>query len=317
MSLSKSTREICVSVNTQQKLFMWHSEKYILYDKLLTMYKKVHPFKSNQQIHFDVNKIWNEAKQGDQFEANILVHIDNLKVKSSSAGIKIFFQISARSRIQKPATSAMKVGTKAILQSIDHATVNDATVNDATVNDATVNDAAVNDATDAPLMRNDNNSAILKPAQALIRGEMDLLNGDLVGLFKRKEVGMLSADQEKEIKEKVEKQKSLQKKLHRKIGDAKRSRNSRRKRKEILQKLIQEHPETMKTIRLGSGVGRPRLGDSQPLLLETITEIALYGSAAHERRQSEVIRSIKTIDELAKALRNRGFEISRSGIYLR
>ncbi|KAJ6639792.1 hypothetical protein Bhyg_12539 [Pseudolycoriella hygida] len=128
---------------------------------------------------------------------------------------------------------------------------------------------------------------------------------------------MLSADQEKEIKEKVEKQKSLQKKLHRKIGDAKRSKNSRRKRKEILQKLIQEHPETMKTIRLGSGVGRPRLEDSQPLLLETITEIALYGSAAHERRQSEVIRSIKTIDELAKALRNRGFEISRSGIYLR
>ena len=63
--------------------------------------------------------------------------------------------------------------------------------------------------------------------------------------------------------------------------------------------------------------GRPRLEIEQPDLLKAIVDIALYGSAAHEKRQSDVYRSIKTLQELTDQLVSDGFKISRSGVYLR
>ena len=54
----------------------------------------------------------------------------------------------------------------------------------------------------------------------------------------------------------------------------------------------------------------------QPLLLKAILDIALHGSAAHEKRQSDVYRSIKTLDELMKQLNDDGFNIQRGGVYL-
>ena len=45
-------------------------------------------------------------------------------------------------------------------------------------------------------------------------------------------------------------------------------------------------------------------------------DIAIYGSASHERRQSDVYRSIKTLAQLTERLKMDGFIISRSGLYL-
>lgn len=53
------------------------------------------------------------------------------------------------------------------------------------------------------------------------------------------------------------------------------------------------------------------------MLLKTIVDIAMYGSASHEKRQSDVYRSIKTLSELTEQLRRDGFKISRSAVYLR
>ncbi|KAF2892386.1 hypothetical protein ILUMI_13787 [Ignelater luminosus] len=56
----------------------------------------------------------------------------------------------------------------------------------------------------------------------------------------------------------------------------------------------------------------------QPELLKTIIDIATHGVATDDRRRSEQLRSIKTPDELTKALKNDfGFNISRSAVYLR
>lgn len=52
-------------------------------------------------------------------------------------------------------------------------------------------------------------------------------------------------------------------------------------------------------------------------LIEAITRIAIQGSAAHERRRQDVIRSVKTIDQLTVALQQEGFDIKRSTVYLR
>lgn len=64
-------------------------------------------------------------------------------------------------------------------------------------------------------------------------------------------------------------------------------------------------------------MGRPNLESNQPSLSKTIADIDLFGSAAGDRRRTESIRSVKTLDELTQELRKIGFDISRSGTYLR
>nr|XP_047125600.1 uncharacterized protein LOC124807608 [Hydra vulgaris] len=63
--------------------------------------------------------------------------------------------------------------------------------------------------------------------------------------------------------------------------------------------------------------GHPRIEEIQPDLLKTICDIALYGSAAHEKRRDAVVRSTKTSSELTETLKELGFQVSRSGTYLR
>ena len=70
-----------------------------------------------------------------------------------------------------------------------------------------------------------------------------------------------------------------------------------------------KNPELKPTLKIRNEAGRPRLEDDQPLFLQAILEIAFNGSAAHEKRQSDVYRSIKTLDELTKQLNDDGFNI--------
>lgn len=46
-------------------------------------------------------------------------------------------------------------------------------------------------------------------------------------------------------------------------------------------------------------------------------DIAIHSSACHDKRREDIYRSVKTLDELRKALDDAGFKISRSAAYLR
>ena len=75
--------------------------------------------------------------------------------------------------------------------------------------------------------------------------------------------------------------------------------------------------ETKKKLKLNdSKVGKPLKYDENSLI-KAITDIAIRGSGADERRRSEVIRSVKTLDDLTGALFKQGFNLSRSAVYLR
>jgi hypothetical protein len=52
-------------------------------------------------------------------------------------------------------------------------------------------------------------------------------------------------------------------------------------------------------------------------VLESIINIDFHGSAAHKKRQLNMYRSIKKLDELTKQLNNNGFKIKRGAVYLR
>ena len=45
-----------------------------------------------------------------------------------------------------------------------------------------------------------------------------------------------------------------------------------------------------------------------------VSRIATSGSAAHERRRSDIIRYVKTLDQLTGALNRKGFELNRSSV---
>lgn len=118
-------------------------------------------------------------------------------------------------------------------------------------------------------------------------------------------------------KKKNKRKQHLEKTLKTKISDKNQLKRSRQKRKENLEKFIAEHPDSSNLLQVRSRSGRPRIKESQPLLLKTITDIAIHGSAAHKERQSDIYRSIKTLDELNSELKQVGFKISRSAVYLR
>lgn len=82
-------------------------------------------------------------------------------------------------------------------------------------------------------------------------------------------------------------------------------------------KLCEEMPEIKKRLCIRGKQGRPRLEDDQPELLKQIISIATYASASHARRNDESYRSVKTLNELTEKLKQDGFNLSRSGTYLR
>ena len=63
--------------------------------------------------------------------------------------------------------------------------------------------------------------------------------------------------------------------------------------------------------------GRPRKEVDQPDLLSTIVNIVQATSATDDRRRTETLRSLTTLDDLHKELTDLGFNLSRSAVYPR
>ena len=64
-------------------------------------------------------------------------------------------------------------------------------------------------------------------------------------------------------------------------------------------------------------VGRPRLEEDQPNLLETILDLVQASSATDDKRRSEIIRTVTTLADLQAALISAGYTISKTATYYR
>lgn len=191
------------------------------------------------------------------------------------------------------------------------------------VTDSSVSTQSLIDCTfQAPQAGSDNNvvkikSAYKTTAQDQIRKEIDFINADLVGLLKRENCNQLSSGQKIKLKRLENKKKLLKKQLLSKISAQRRQRKFRSLRKTKLDELCSENPAIKNSLNLRTEPGRPRVEADQPELLKTIIEIAQYGSSAHNRRQDESLRSVRTLDQLCQELNKIGFHLSRSAVYLR
>lgn len=115
----------------------------------------------------------------------------------------------------------------------------------------------------------------------------------------------------KEVVKKQHELRGAKKTLKRLQDNAKHQKKHRAKLKTKLNKIAALGPECANILKMHDNPGRPSLDESQSGINELILELAMFGSGADERRRSECIRSVKTLDDLHGALLKQGFEISR------
>ena len=109
----------------------------------------------------------------------------------------------------------------------------------------------------------------------------------------------------------------LEKELAKKKREQERQQKTRMRKKETLAKLCAENPELSSALKIREKTGRPSIEIDQPLFLKAIVDIALHGSAAHEKRQSDIYRSVRTLDQLTEQLTADGFRSAGATVYTR
>lgn len=156
-----------------------------------------------------------------------------------------------------------------------------------------------------------------KPMQDKLRNEIVVLVSEISTYKKRERCDLMTDDMAKEFKLKTKRLEECQILLKRKETEMNRLRNFRSDRKRRLEKVLEEEPDLKKKLGVRNSVGQPSLEEDQPNLLTAIIELAFSGCAAHERRRDEVIRTVKTLDDLTEKLREINYCLSRSATYLR
>ena len=131
----------------------------------------------------------------------------------------------------------------------------------------------------------------------------------MVVLFKKKELNQLTENDRVEIAKRKKNVEKLKKKLRELKLNRQRSQKYRNERKRKLDAL-DEATRRKVTGKEAATPGRPQKYDNTELI-EAICRIAIPGSAAHERRQNEVVTTVKTLDQLIAALNHEGYDLKR------
>ena len=102
-------------------------------------------------------------------------------------------------------------------------------------------------------------------------------------------------------------------------SDMVRKKISRKENKEKVATLMEENPEIaekLKCLTSSDKLGRP-VYERNDELLHVIKEIAIVGSGADDHRSSELIRTVRSLDDLTTELNKKGFLLKRSAMYIR
>ena len=125
----------------------------------------------------------------------------------------------------------------------------------------------------------------------------------LLCLYKKRDHGLLTVQDRAELKSRQEHFSELEKKLRQ-------AEDNRKREKKFRDNLKRKLNSFGKTV---ISPGAPQKVNHVELIA-AIARIAIWGSAAHDRRRNEVIRSVKTLDQLTEALQNDGYNLQRSSV---
>ena len=150
------------------------------------------------------------------------------------------------------------------------------------------------------------------PSQEKIKAEIGTDSEILLGFIRKRDIGQATSMDLKEIKSRQTQLDAKKAKLKTMELTQKRQQKFRLNQKRKIENLEKETGAKLtKTSR------EEEKEEYNKSLIEAMCRIAISGSAAHERRRTEVIRSVKTLDQLKNALSREGYEITRSALYLR
>jgi hypothetical protein len=142
------------------------------------------------------------------------------------------------------------------------------------------------------------------------------LQSEITTLVLRRNINALTDDDVKRKQRLEDELKRKKRSLEAKRRTQMRQKKFRLPKKAKFDELCEKNPEVRQQLKCKDSRGRPSADVQQPELLKAIVDIATYGSAADSRRRTDCTRTVKTLDELMSALNSKGFDISRSGLYL-
>ena len=144
------------------------------------------------------------------------------------------------------------------------------------------------------------------PAQDALNENKITLESEINSLNWRNNRGLCNFEEKKLLKKKEVELNALKKKLKSMENDVMRQRKSRSNKKRKLEEAMLEFPDLKKRLKMSDNQGRPRLEENHEGILEAILELATHGCAADERRSTDKLRTIKSIDELNAELKKNG-----------
>lgn len=131
------------------------------------------------------------------------------------------------------------------------------------------------------------------------------------------ELATVRGSEDADFKAAVKARNNALKSLKSKQDNAVRQRKFQQDRRRKLLEICDKDDLKKKKLRIQDSVGRPGANELQPGLLEAIVQISMRGASAHERRRADALNSCRTLDDLTEELKMLGFNLSRSGVYLR
>ncbi|CAF3364415.1 unnamed protein product [Rotaria socialis] len=157
------------------------------------------------------------------------------------------------------------------------------------------------------------------PAQEKVSKEIYEINERIIQLVQVKNMGMATAEQEKQLKKLLVEQKKKSNDLKRLKAEQSAKKRAREIKKRKIEALCEKNPELAAELNkiYRPIIGRPPIEEECPDLLQIIEEIAKVGGAADDNRRSQTIRPCLTLDDLREKIKERGYDIKRSTLYYR
>lgn len=147
------------------------------------------------------------------------------------------------------------------------------------------------------------------PKQSEVSARITSISLDISCLEAKKSKDLATDDELKRLKSLISEKTKCEKKLSVLKSNQKSAQKVRANQKARISEIEATNPEISAKLKKRSAPGKPRVEEKQPELLRIITDIATYGGAADDRRRSETIRSVKTLNELTKELIHLGFTV--------
>ena len=139
------------------------------------------------------------------------------------------------------------------------------------------------------------------PAQEEVKRKINIKNDISAGLCSTRDIGQLSPNDRNEILSREATLKKYKADLKQKELNRKQQQNFRSNQN---RKLIEIEKQTGEKLSKQSRDEEREAHNKE--LIASISRIAISGSAAHGRRRSKIIRTVKTLDELTESLIRKG-----------